>query len=109
MMMLNTEKSKKLLRLIVRGWKEFKYPFARNRYYDPSTGGYCALGVAAKMVSPELQLTGNNDTDWPRVRNVLKDHLHTSGLSLCEVASIQNKTKTKNEAMRVLKERYNGN
>lgn len=106
---LNTEQSKKLLRLIVRGWKEFKYPFARNRYYDPSTGGYCALGVAAKMVSPELQLTGNNFIDWPRVRNVLENRLHTTGLSLCDVARIQNKAKTKNEAMRMLKERYNGN
>lgn len=34
-------------RLMVRGWKEHRKKYNSGRFYDSSTGGYCAIGVVA--------------------------------------------------------------
>jgi len=97
-------KTTSFLRLVIRGWKELKYPFATYRYYDPTNGGYCALGVAAKVLKPDLILTGDNYVDFSRVNSVLTEHNVLPADQRTLATRIQNRATTKNQAMRLLRD-----
>lgn len=103
-MTTNTEQRKReFFRLVVKGWKEQKMKFATYRYYNPSTGGYCALGVAAKAKDPSLVLTGMCD-DHDKVKDTLQPYWEDVALSgKLNVAVVQNECRTKGEAMKKIR------
>lgn len=93
------QRKREFFRLVVKGWKEQKLKFAIHRYYNPNTGGYCALGVAAKAANPSLVLDGSW-ADHDKVKTVLLPYWNdVAQINSINVAMIQNECRTKGEAM----------
>ncbi len=98
------QKKQEFFRLIVKGWKEQKLKFATGKYYDRNTGGYCALGVAAKAKNPSLVLDGTWE-DHDRVKFVLRPYWEAVAThTQTNVALTNNQCHTKGEAMRKIRQ-----
>ena len=95
---------REFFRLVVKGWKEQKLKFTKYEYFNPRTGGYCALGVAAKVKDPSLVLDGGWK-DHDKVKATLQPYWEDVAINhKLNVANVQNNCTTKGEAMRKIRQ-----
>lgn len=89
----------RFIRALVKGWKEWKLPYAKHIRYDRETGGMCAIGVA-QFVSGQEKNVINTYGGFRRIQNDF--NFGTSRIPW-DIAKISNAAGNKTKAIRDLK------